>query len=244
MVSSVSPRWAPVAASLLVIAAAVSGCATTQDANKRASIQADRTLASREPLALNGTDRAVQVVRTSIVSGKDESAIVVLLRNRGELPANDLPIEVGRQGGGPLNTGKNVPYFQSHAPAIAPGAETTWVYVSKERLGSGPVYARVGNAAASAPHASEVPELDVSDSGVHSANGGSTVVAEVGNGTGIPQYGLDVYAVARKGDRYVAAGRASLTHLGVDQSAQLRLNLVGDPKGSQIQIYAPPTLFE
>jgi hypothetical protein len=243
-VSSASPILIPVAASLVVLATAVSGCATTQDANKRASIQADRTLASRKPLVLHGTDRDVQVVRTSVVSGGDGSAIVVVLRNRGDAPVNDLPIEVGRHGGEALNAGRNVPYFQSHAPAIAPGAEATWVYVSKEKLGSGPVYARIGTAPALAPKAGNVPELDVSDAGAQSGKGGSSVVAEVANGTGIPQYGLDVYAVASRGGRYVAAGRASLTHLGVDQSAELTLNLIGDAKGSRIQIYAPPTLFE
>ncbi|HEX3292408.1 MAG TPA: hypothetical protein VHR38_01580 [Solirubrobacterales bacterium] len=242
--SSASPILLPVAASLVALATAVSGCATTQDANKRASIQADRTLASRKPLVLRGTDRDVQVVRTSVVSGKDGSAIVVVLRNRGDAPVNDLPIEVGKRGGDPLNARPNVPYFQSHAPAIAPGAEATWVYVTKEKIGSGPVYARLGAPPAIAPKASDVPELHVSDGGAHSDKGGSSVVAEVSNGTGIPQFGLDVYAVARRGGRYVAAGRASLTHLGVDQSTELTMDLIGDAKGSRIQIYAPPTLFE
>jgi hypothetical protein len=240
-VSSVSPIL-PVAALLVVLATAVSGCATTQDANKRGSIQADRTLASRKPLVLHGTDRDVQVVRTSVVSAKDGSAIVVALRNRGDSPVNDLPIEVGTRGGGPLNAGRNVPYFQSHAPAIASGAEATWVYVTKEKLGSGPVYARVGTPAAGAPRAGRVPELDVADSATPKEAG--TVVAEVANDTGVPQYELDVYAVARRGGRYVAAGRASLSHLGVDQTARLTLRLIGDAKGSHVQVYAPPTLFE
>ncbi len=241
--SSVNSALIP-AVALVGLATAISGCATTQDANKRASLQADRTLASRKALVLHGTDPAVRVVRTSVIPGKDGSAIVVVLRNRGDAPVSDLPIEVGPRGGDPLNAGRNVPYFQSHAPAIAAGAETTWVYVSKEKIGSGPAYARIGAPPALAPEAGDVPELDVSDAGSHDGKGGSSVVAEVSNGTGIPQYGLDVYAVARRGGRYVAAGRASLTHLGVDQKAELTLNLIGDAKGSQIQIYAPPTLFE
>jgi hypothetical protein len=238
-VSSASQILVPAAVSLVALATAVSGCATTQDANKRASIQADRTLASRKPLVLRRSDQQVQVVRTSVVSGKDGSAVVVVLRNRGDAPVNDLPIEVGRRGGDPLNARPNVPYFQSHAPAIAPGAETTWVYVTKDKV-SGPVYARLGAPAAGAPKAGDVPELDVSDSEPRD----DSVVAEVSNATGVPQYGLDVYAVALKGHRYVAAGRASVTHLGVDESTDLTLNLIGDAKGSRIQIYAPPTLFE
>jgi hypothetical protein len=238
-VSSASQALLPAAVSLVALATAVSGCATTQDANKRASIQADRTLASRKPLVLRGSDPQVQVVRTSVVTGKDGSAVVVVLRNRGDAPVNDLPIEVGQRGKGPLNARPNVPYFQSHAPAIAPGAETTWVYVTKDKV-TGSAYARVGAPAAGAPEAGDIPELDVSDSDPRD----DSVVAKVENGTGIPQYGLDVYAVAQKGGRYVAAGRASVTHLGVDQSTDLRLNLIGDAKGSRIQIYAPPTLFE
>ena len=98
MASASSDLAAAVAASLLLLAVVLSGCATTQDADKRASITADRTLASRKPLQLRGTDREVQVVRTSVIHGKDGSAIVVVLRNRGDSPVNDLPIEVGPRG--------------------------------------------------------------------------------------------------------------------------------------------------
>ena len=50
--------------------------------------------------------------------------------------------------------------------------------------------------------------------------------------------------MARKGGRYVAAGRGSLEHLGVSKSAHLTLPLIGDAKGTQIQVFAPQTLFE
>jgi hypothetical protein len=239
-VASANSIWALGAVSLLVLAAAVSGCATTQDANKRISVRFDRTLASRKPLELRGTDRDVKVVRTAVVDGKDGSAIVVVLRNTGEEPVNDLPIEVGTQGGQPLNTAANVPYFQSHAPAIAPGDEVTWVYASKDPIGSSQAFARVG--APSSPAlttAGHVSGLEASGK-----SGGSGVRAEVTNDTGVPQYDLDVYAVARKGGRYVAAGRASLEHLGVSQSAHLTLPLVGDAKGTRIEVFAPQTLFQ
>jgi hypothetical protein len=35
-----------------------------------------------------------------------------------------------------------------------------------------------------------------------------------------------------------------LEHLGVDASAHLSLPLIGDAKGTQIQVFAPQTLFE
>jgi hypothetical protein len=241
-VASASPSLALGVAALAVFAAVVSGCATTQDANRRAEISAGRILASREPLKLTGKDRHVQVVRTAVIDGKDRSAIVVVLRNRGDEPVNDLPIEVGPEGGDPLNTRRNVPYFQSHAPAIAPGDEVTWVYVSREPIGSDRAFARVGGPAhPPLTVAGHVSELEV---GGKSEADGSRAAAEVSNDTGIPQYGLEVYAVARKGARYVAAGRASVEHLGVSKSAHLTLPLVGDAKGSQLLLFAPQTLFE
>ena len=238
--ASASPTLALGAAALVLLAVAVSGCATTQDADKRITVRFDRTLASRKPLELHGTARNVKVVRTAVVDGKDGSAIVVVLRNTGEAPVNDLPIEVGPQGGRAINTGANVPYFQSHAPAIAPGEEATWVYASKDPIGSSEAFARVG--APSSPPlttAGHVSELDASGK-----SGGAAVQAEITNDTGIPQYDLDVYAVARKGGHYVAAGRASLVHVGVSQSAHVRLPLIGDAKGTRIEVFAPQTLFQ
>jgi hypothetical protein len=239
-VASVSSTLALGAAPLVLLAVAVSGCATTQDANKRASINADRTLASREPLVLRGTDRNVQVISTSVVNGKDGSAVVVVLRNRGDQPVNDLPIEVGPEGGEPVNTRPNVPYFQSHAPAIAAGEEATWVYVSKVPLHADRAFARVGSPAS--PPVATAERLSELETG--GSSHGSSVRAEVTNDIGIPQYDLDVYAVARKGGRYVAAGRANLEHLGVSKTARLRLSLIGDAKGAQIQVFAPQTLFQ
>lgn len=238
--ASASPIWALGAATVVLLAVAVSGCATTQDADKRITVRFDRTLASRKPLELHGTARDVKVLRTAVVDGKSGSAIVVVLRNTGDQPVNDLPIEVGPQGGKPINTRANVPYFQSHAPAIAPGDEVTWVYVSKDPIGGPEAFARIG-AAPSPPltTAGHVSELDASGK-----SRGSAARAKVSNDTGIPQYDLDVYAVARKGGRYVAAGRASLVHLGVSKSAHLSLPLVGDARGTRIEVFAPQTLFQ
>jgi hypothetical protein len=239
-VASASSTLALAGVAAVVLAAAVSGCATTQDANKRIDVRFNRTLDSRKPLELRGADRDVKVVRTAVVNGKEGSAIVVVLRNTGEDPVNDLPIEVGPRGGRPLNTAANVPYFQSHAPAIGPGDEVTWVYEAKDPIGSSQAFARVG-----APPSTPLATAGrVSSLEARGKSAGSEVRAEVTNDTGIPQYDLDVYAVARKDGRYVAAGRASLEHLGVSKSAHLSLPLVGDARGTQIQVFAPQTLFQ
>jgi hypothetical protein len=238
--SASPPIWALSAVTLVFVGAVLSGCATTQDANRRASIQADRTLASRRALELRGTDRDVRAVTTTVLNGKEGSAVVAVLRNRGSQPVNDLPIEVGPEGGQPVNARPNVPYFQSHAPAIAPGEETTWVYVSKDPLGSNRAFVRVG--AHPTPPLTTADHVSALDAG--GKGDGSSVKADVTNDTGVPQYDLDVYAVARTGGRMVAAGRANVEHLGVTESAHLTLPVIGDAKGAQVQIFAPQTLFQ
>jgi len=244
VVASVSPTWLLCVVSMAAVTAAVSGCATTQDANKRIDARFDRTLSSRKPLDFTGSDPDVRVTDTAVVKGKEGSAIVVLLRNHGDHPVNDLPIEVGPRGGRPLNTEANVPYFQSHAPAIAPGEEVAWVYTTKEPLPSGAAFARVGARPAAAPTADNLPDVTVDDSSLTSGRDAGSVQTEVRNDSGVPQYDLDVYAVARRGGRYVAAGRTTLEHLGVSKSAHLTLSLLGDAKGAHVQVFAPPTLFE
>jgi hypothetical protein len=242
-VASVNPISALGAASLVVLAVVATGCQTTQDANRRIDVRFGRTLASREPLEFHGSAPDVKVVSTGVVDGKDSSAVVVVLRNTGDDPVNDLPIEVGIRGSRPLNTGANVPYFQSHAPAIAPGEVATWVYAAKDRL-HGTAFARVGAPAKPAlTTAGSVPTLEVSEPDRGAGKDGQVQV-EVRNDTGIPQYDVDVYAAARRGGHYVAAGRGTVEHLGTGSAAQLTLRLIGDAKGTDVHVYAPPTLFE
>ena len=163
-----APIW-PLGAVALVFAgrAVLSGCATTQDANKRASIQADRTLASRKALELRGTDRDVQVVRDH------RSSTARTARRRRRAPQPRLPVRSticrsrsAPRAASPVNARPNVPYFQSHAPAIAPGVEATWVYVTKDpdRLEPGLRSRRSAAAPKPATTAGQVSELDAGGS--------------------------------------------------------------------------------
>jgi hypothetical protein len=52
-----------------------------------------------------------------------------------------------------------------------------------------------------------------------------------------------VYAIARKGGRIVAAGRAVLPEVGQGASVPFQAYFVGDPKGARIEATAPPSTF-
>ena len=76
---------------------------------------------------------------TTVIHGKDGTAIVVVLRNRGTQPVNDLPIAVGPEGrparSTPARTCRTSSPTRRRSP---PGREATWVYVTKDQIGSEP----------------------------------------------------------------------------------------------------------
>ena len=127
---SASSIWALCAVSLLLLAVVLSGCTTTQDADKRASITAGRTLASRKPLELRG-DRPRCSGRPDVGHSRQGR-----LGNRRGAPQprgrrSTTCRSRSARGWPARNARPNVPYFQSHAPAIAPGREVTWVYLDQ-----------------------------------------------------------------------------------------------------------------
>jgi len=255
VVRSASAIFGLLAVASLAVAPALSGCTTTQQTAQRLHVRFERKDAGNQPIKVKQVDPHVQVVRSAIVHGAGGAAIAVTLRNTGEEPVNDLPLAVGvKTTGGTdfVNDMGHLPYFQAHAPALAPGEETTWVFTSEKPLPTGEPIARVGVPPAEPlTTASSVPQLDVEGVTPAEPQGKdkkappqTTVEAELANHTGMPQYDLAVYAWAEKGGRYVAAGQGSLEDLGTDETTTVKLKLVGNPSGAQIHVSAPPTIFQ
>ena len=194
---------------------------TTQQTSERLGVQAQRTLAGQRPIKPGKPDPDVKVVHTAAIRAGKSTALVAVLRNTGSAPVNDLPIAAGvGKGGKPdyVNL-KGTPYWQDHAPAIASAGETTWVLSGGKPLPGGTAVATV-----LAPKGS--------------------VTATVTNSSAVPQYKLEVYAWAKKGGRYVAAAHGEVAFLDGGADATVRVPLVGDPKGAQVHVEAPPTIFE
>ena len=66
---------------------------------------------------------------------------------------------------------------------------------------------------------------------------------EVQNGSAVPQYGLQVYALARDGRGYTGAGKATVEHLGTGQRTTADVALAGTARG-RTTVFAVPTIFE
>jgi hypothetical protein len=213
-----------------VLVLGFAACDTTQDKAARLAVRSDRQ-SDRKPIQVHRVDHQVKVVRASLVRGSGGAAVAVTLRNTGSTPVNDLPILVGvKTAAGsdqPLNGDGHLPYFQAHAPAIAPGQEATWVFTTEDDLASArSAYAKVG------------VDTD-SDS-----TGGDTVQATVSNDTGLPQYDLAVYAWADRDGHLVAAGHAQISDLNAGDASTVKVALIGDAKGADVHVAAPPTIFQ
>lgn len=233
-----------VLAGLTAAAVVLAGCVTTQDRNARAKLSAERQIAARTPLRLGARNAQVDVAAATLVRGRgrDRTAIVVELRNRARTPLTDLPIAVGvRTRSGKtlaLNGGRDLDWFETHVAALAPGTTTVWVFTARRRAPAGArAYAQVGLPPTKpASRASSLPRLQASDVG-----GGRV---RVGNNSDVPQVDLPVYAVARVGGRYVAAGRASIPKLSGDGATTVTVPLVGARNAPQTQVHVLPTIFE
>lgn len=231
-------------AGLLVCATALgglSGCVSTQHKNARAKLVADRILNGRRPLRVADRSRDVRVLDVALVRGRRRGALVVELRNGGRRALTDVPIAVGvRAAGGrrvQLNGGRGLDWFQTHVPAIGAGQTTSWVFVPRRRaLPAGRPWALAGPAHA----VGALPPIAVTSAG----RDGDAIRVALANRSEVPQYGLQVYAVVRAHGRVLAAGTASVRHLGSRASASARLTLVGAPGDHTARIHAPATIFD
>ena len=226
--------------------AGLPGCVTTQQRNARAELRAKRLLASRRAVLVRRDAAGVRVDRVELVRSARGTAIVATVANTGARSLADLPITVGvvfRHRRAILNSRGGLDYFDSHVASVAPGARVTWVFTTRRHVARGArPFARVGApalATISRPPAT-LPALRVKALAPTSG----AVRVRVANLTSVPQYGLPVYALARRAGRVVAGGRATVSDLGTRTAATVGLPLVGPVRGASLQIEALPTIFK
>jgi hypothetical protein len=228
---------------VVLAAAALSGCVSTQTSNARLLLRNERTLASQSSVRVTRSNPDVAVTAVTLIRSGRGTAVVVGLRNLERHPLSDLPIAVGvRERGGReqyLNGGANRPYFDTHVASLASSAAAIWVLTVSSRVARARPFARVGFATLPASTAA----LTLPRIAAVAVDSARALHVALVNRSGVPQYGLQVYAAATRGGHYVAAGRASLAALAGGARAELRLALVGAPSGAQLQLFAPATIF-
>jgi hypothetical protein len=232
-------------AALVALAVVCSGCETTAEKSAKLEKAAKRiTRAQQTGLAIAHQSTVVKVVGAVVVRGKEGSAAVVTMRNTSARALRDVPIAIS------LKDAHGTSVYSNDTPGLArtlttvaligAHSDVTWIDDQATTVAATRVSARIGEGA----RADNVSATQVGVQGAHLSedpSGGFDAEGAVVNHSHTEQDELVIYAVARRNGRVVAAGRAVLSSLGAGASLPFQVFFVGDPKGAQLALSAPPT---
>jgi len=235
------------AAAGLVVLVVLPGCETSADRSARLEKQAGAA-ANEKGLKVSRLNPNVRVVDKAVITDANGTAAVVTLRAGGHTAMAGVPIAIDVRGARGAAVFKNdepgtEPALVS-ASALAPGSDLTWVH-DQVPLGDAKarsVRVRVGAAKGTAP--ARVPELKLSALKLtRDPTSGTEGVGRVTNSSPIEQRALTIFAVARRGAKVVAAGRAVVRKLVPGKSARFSVFFIGNPLKAKISVQAPPTVL-
>jgi len=226
-------------------AVAVAGCVTTQQRNARTVLLNERTLATETAVRVSRENPLVRVGDVSLVHSRAGAGFAVRIANTSPRPLTDLPISVGVLGGHGrrlyLNGAASTDYYSTHVPSIAARDQVTWVARTGRQAPAGlRPFALVG--VARTPPSTAARTLPRIVATAPRPRAGRLRVA-LSNESGIPQYGLQVYAVVTKSGHTVAVGRATIAQLRDGARSNVSLILEGRTSGAAVRVYALPTIF-
>jgi hypothetical protein len=230
---------------LAVLAFTGSGCSSTRE-QAAAFAQQGSSAFSVKGVRVREQSRVVRVLARSVVHDANGTAAVLLLRNGGRRPLADVPLALAvRDARGKVLWRNDAPGLErglTHAPLLPPGRSVTWVDDQVTPAGGGTpssVAVRIG-----AGKAAPATAPSVAVSGTHLEGdpaSGLTAGGRVANGSGVAQQNLVVAAVARRGGRIVAAGRAIVPLLKAHGHERFQAYFIGNPGGAQLDLDAQPT---
>jgi hypothetical protein len=235
------------AAALLLLALALGGCESNEErhaalmrADKHAHVQLAAGLVIGQP------SRYVKVLATATLHDENGIAAVVTLRNDSPHALHEVPIAITlREPNGKVlyqNNASGLSTPLTHAPLLLPGQRLQWIDDQIPGDGTpGALDVRVGEGPATSAAA---PSIAVTGGHLFDdPSNGLGAEGTVVNRSSVTQQELVVFAVAVRGGRIVAAGRAVLPSAPAHASTPFQVFFIGDPKGATLQFSAPPSTF-
>jgi hypothetical protein len=226
----------------------LAGCQSTQSKSAELEMTGKKVLLNEKGLSIAKVSSAVKVGGTSVIADQNGTAVVVELRNDSQQALLDVPILIDVRGA----KGKSV--FRNDTPGLDPSLVSapllrpgqTFDWVNDQVLSVGPaksVKVKVGEAKDELT--GDVPELDVSEPKIEvDPVSGVEASGKVTNKSGVEQTRLVLYGVARKGGKVVAAGRGVIQRLKTDKPSNYHIFFIGDPRGADLSVAAPPVVFK
>jgi hypothetical protein len=235
------------ALALLPLAVASSGCSSTRAQAAKFTQEGDRAFAAHG-LRVGNANRDVTLLQREVVSDPNGTAAVVVLKNTGSRALQDVPIALAVKGAHDKVLWRNdAPGLEpglTHAALLAPGETVTWVNDQILLAGGARptgLGAKVGAGEPAPPTATRLA-IDVQDARIEGdPASGVTVVARAVNSSSVDQHDLVIAAVARRGGKLVAAGRAIVPQLRANDHERFQVFFIGDPRNAELSFDAQPS---
>ena len=238
-------RWALGAVALAVLAGlTLTACTSSQDKAREIREHAEAT--KPKPLVIPKPSKDMKVGQPTMLHDQNGDAIVVPVTNETDKTLVSVPIliEVKNPQGTTVykNDTAGIDYALNHIAVIKP--HETFYWVNDQLTGEGKAKIRVGDPEEKTP-SGPLPEYTVSDPRFGHDFSGVKVSGTVKTDSKVDQSHLILFAVARQGDRIVAAGRGQVKKLKASaKPSPYVIYFIGDPTGSDVTIQTPPTTFE
>jgi hypothetical protein len=232
-----------IALALVALALLLSGCETTAEKSAKLERAAKRQkLAQERGLTITKVSRYVKVLGATIVQGAESAAAVVTLRNDSPHALRDVPISItAKDPHGSTVYSNGTPGLAKTLTSIAllpAHAKLAWVDDQIQVKTATSVTARVGESAAAS---GEPRSLAIAEQHLATEGGTSTLEGAIHNPSSIDQPELVIYALARRGGKIVAAGRAVLASLDAGATTPFQVFFIGQAAGAKLEVSAPPT---
>ena len=230
------------------VAIVVSACQSSYAKNDELEKEGATILKAEKGVNVTQTSSIVDVLNTTVLSNANGAAVVVTLKNNSQQALRNVPIEINVKDAKGKSVFKNTspglePALTS-VPVMRPGETVDWV--NDQILASGEpksVDVKVGVSQESLPP--NAPVLEASDAKlVVDPYSGIQAEGKVTNDSDIPQVRVTLFAVARKGNQIVAAGRGGIKVIKANGDRPYHIYFIGNPKGADVTVTVPPSTFE
>jgi len=234
---------------LAAVALVSSGCQSTQATSAQREAEGKSLLGKEKGVVVDKANPDIEVLDTTLLSDENGTAVVVELKNTSEETFANLPILLDVRDAKGKSVFKNdiagLEPALTQVPLIGPGETFDWI--NNQILATGePDSVKVKVGTSDEPVAGAIPEIDVSEPKFESDQvSGLEAVGMAENKSDIEQEDLTFYAVSRKGGKVVAAGRGVLKRLqpNGEKAGTYHIFFIGNPKGADVTVTAPPTVL-
>lgn len=242
-----SIRLLAVAGLAVLAATSLTACQSTQSKSAQLEKEGADVLLSEAGLEIKKESEDVKVTKTTLLTDKYGSAVVVELHNSSDKDLVHVPILIDvRDAKGKSLYRNDIPGIEpalASVPYIPAGGDLEWV--NDQVLADGkPKSVKVKVGASTESYSGAIPEIEVSEPTLEGDPvSGIEATGDVVNRTGKDQERLLLYVIGRRGGKVVAAGRGAIEHIkATTKPLHYDIFFIGDPTGTDLEVSQFPTL--